>query len=133
MSIYSVSDSRALIDSPRITPWEAIAAELMELRRGGKRLALGLLGLWFVFWTFAYVLQPYSTLRVEPSYASRVTAWNVVVPCVIAAVVLGSWVVLGFRPAPEDGRAPTTAKRARLRVRLSSVFASQTPVGRPKP
>jgi hypothetical protein len=69
----------------------------MNLYRGGVRLSIGLAVVWFVFWTFAYVIHPYSSLRVEPSFAIRVTAWSVVVPCLISIIVFAVWTVVGLR------------------------------------
>lgn len=53
--------------------------------------------MWFVFWTMAYVIHPYSTLLPEVDYATRVTSWSVVTPSLVAAVLLGAWCVAGFR------------------------------------
>ena len=56
--------------------------------------------MWFVFWNFAYVMHSYSSVRPEPAtFALRVSAWSVVVPCVIATLLLGYWVAVGFRSA----------------------------------
>jgi hypothetical protein len=73
--------------------------ETMNLRRGLVRLAIGVSALWFVFWTFAYVLHPPSSLNPEPAFTARVAAPGVVVPCLIALLVLGAWVWVGFRSA----------------------------------
>ena len=75
----------------------------MNLRRGGVRLAIAAATLWFIFWTVAYVIHPYSSLRIEPSYSDRVSAPDVVVPCLVAAIVLGAWVVAGLWP---EARGP---------------------------
>ena len=68
-----------------------------NLRRGFRRLALAALATWFVFWTFAYVIHPFSSLRAEPSFAVRVTAWSVVAPCLAALLISGLWSAVGFR------------------------------------
>jgi hypothetical protein len=71
----------------------------VSLRRGFLRLGITLVVLWLVFWTAAYVLQPYSSVTPEPaSYAIRVTAWGVMGPCLVVAVILGVWAAAGFRP-----------------------------------
>jgi hypothetical protein len=101
---------------------DAIAAELRKLRQGFIRLGLGLFAVWFVFWTFAYVIHPYTSLRVEPTFAVRVTAWSVVVPCLLSAVILAGWIVTGFRPNTDSGQVPASLTRTRLRVRLNEIF-----------
>jgi hypothetical protein len=73
----------------------------MNLRRGCTRLAIGSAALWFVFWTFAYVIHPYTSLRPEPAFMVRITAWSVVVPCLVVAVLLGLWTAVGLRPKLE--------------------------------
>lgn len=73
------------------------AIDAMNLRRGLVRLGIGVAVLWFVFWTFAYVLHPPSTLNPDPGFTTRVTAPGVVVPCLLAILVLGAWVWIGFR------------------------------------
>jgi len=70
----------------------------MSLQRGCLRLAMSLAAVWFVFWTCAYVLQPFSRFKPEPAtFALRATASGVLVPCLVVAVLLGGWVALGFR------------------------------------
>jgi hypothetical protein len=70
----------------------------ISMRRGILRLAVSLAVVWLVFWNFAYVMHPYSSLIPEPaSFAIRVTAWSVVVPCLTATLLLGYWVAVGFR------------------------------------
>ena len=70
----------------------------MRLRRGGLRLAVSLAAVWFVFWSCAYVLQPYSRFKPEPAtFAVRATGSGVLVPCLVVAVLLAGWVALGFR------------------------------------
>ena len=70
---------------------------VMSLQRGFVRLAIAVAAVWFTFWTTAYVFIPYTTLRADPSFAERVTAWSVVAPSIAAAVILGIWTVVGFR------------------------------------
>jgi hypothetical protein len=81
------------------------AIDAMNLRRGMVRLAIGASALWFVFWTFAYVLHPPSSLNPEPAFAIRISTWGVVVPCVVAALLLGAWIAAGFL---SGGRRPLT-------------------------
>jgi hypothetical protein len=69
----------------------------VNLRRGLVRLAISVATIWFVFWTSAYVIKPYSSLEPEISFATRIDASSVVVPCVVAALVLGGWIVMGLR------------------------------------
>jgi heme A synthase len=61
------------------------------------RLGIGLVLLWVVFWTFAYVIDPYSSLKPDLAYMARITAWSVLAPCLLATVILGGWVAAGFR------------------------------------
>ena len=79
----------------------------MNLQRGLVRLAISAVTVWFVFWTFAYVLDPYSSLKPEMAYADRVTSWMVMAPCVVTAVLLAVWTAAGLRsglgPPPMRG------------------------------
>jgi hypothetical protein len=64
-------------------------------RRGFLRLGSGLVMLWFVFWTFAYVLySPASENRASPP------AFSLSTDLALAAtlLLLGPWIVTGFRP-----------------------------------
>jgi hypothetical protein len=71
----------------------------VSLRRGFLRIGISLVVLWLVFWTVTYVLHPYSSVTPEPaSYAIRVTAWSVMDPCLVAAIILVGWAAAGFRP-----------------------------------
>ena len=70
----------------------------LSLQRGFIRLAIAAATLWFVFWTAAYVIVPYTSLSPELSFVNRVTAWSVVVPSLAAAVILAIWIEAGFRP-----------------------------------
>ena len=74
---------------------------------------MGLGVLWFVFWTFAYVIHPYSSLKVEPTFTIRITAWSVVVPCLVSAVILGGWIAAGFRSKWDYTGVLTSLTRAR--------------------
>ena len=69
----------------------------INLRRGLVRLTAGAVAVWFVFWTFAYVVDPDTVLKPELAFAARVTAWHVVVPCLAAAFPLAGWIGAGFR------------------------------------
>jgi hypothetical protein len=71
----------------------------LNLRRGYLRLAIGLTVLWFVFWSCAYVIHPYTSLTPQPaSFALLIMAWGILAPCVMAALVLAYWIAAGFRP-----------------------------------
>jgi hypothetical protein len=73
--------------------WEGV-----NLRRGFLRLGIGLVLLWLVFWNCAYVISPYNTsLKPEPAFVILVTEWRVLAPCLIASIVLGAWIAVGFR------------------------------------
>lgn len=89
----------------------AAGDEVRNLRRGFLRLGIGLAALWFVFWTCAYVINPYTSLKPEPAFAIRVTAWSVLAPCLLASVVFGGWIAAGSgqnMTLPKIGaRAPT--------------------------
>lgn len=79
---------------------ESFGAGRLNLHRGSVRLAIGLTVLWFVFWSCAYVVHPYTSLTPEPaSFALLIMAWGILVPCVIAALVLAYWIAAGFRPS----------------------------------
>jgi hypothetical protein len=69
----------------------------MNLRRGFVRMAIGAAAMWFVFWTSAYVMVPYTSLAPVPTFDTRITAPSVIVPCVVAAVILAGWIAAGFR------------------------------------
>jgi hypothetical protein len=67
----------------------------VNLRRGLLRLAVGLTGLWLVFWTFAYVMRPVVSENAPPlpAFSAKTDI------AVGAAGFLGlPWVVAGFRP-----------------------------------
>ncbi len=67
-------------------------------RRGFLRLGIGSAAVWFVFWTCAYEISPYTSHNPEPaSFVISVTAWSVLAPCFIVAVVLRGWAAAGFR------------------------------------
>ena len=66
----------------------------LNCRRGLPRLGLGLVMLWFVFWTFAYVI--YSTAaenRESPAAFSLTTDFALAA----ALLLLVPWIALGFR------------------------------------
>jgi hypothetical protein len=80
-----------------VTGWWT-TVDKMSLRRGFLRLGISLVVLWLVFWTFAYVLNPSSSIKPGPAtFAIRVMAWSVSGPCLIVAVILGVWTAVGFR------------------------------------
>jgi hypothetical protein len=67
----------------------------VNLRRGFLRLGIGVTALWFVFWTFAYVLKPRVSENAPPLPALSLTTDI----AVAAAAFLGlPWVISGFRP-----------------------------------
>lgn len=71
----------------------------LNLRRGYVRLGIGLSVLWFVFWSCAYVIHPYTLLIPQPaSFALLIMAWGILLPCVAASLVLAWWITAGFRP-----------------------------------
>jgi hypothetical protein len=66
-----------------------------NLRRGFMRLGVILPALWFVFWTFAYVIhsQVAENVAAAPAWspATRIALGT-------AAVLALPWVISGFRP-----------------------------------
>jgi hypothetical protein len=77
----------------------AFPVERLGLRRGYLRIGIGLTVLWFVFWSCAYVIHPYTSLVPQPAtFVLLIMAWGILVPCVAAAVVLACWIAAGFRP-----------------------------------
>ena len=69
----------------------------MRLRRGFLWLGIACAAVWFVFWTFAYVIGSHTSLTPEPaSVVMRVTAWRVLGPSLIVAIVLAGWIAAGF-------------------------------------
>lgn len=68
---------------------------LVGLRRGLLRLAASLGLLWFVFWTFAYVIRPQSSENVPFPPALSLTTE---VALATAMLLATPWIVLGFRP-----------------------------------
>ncbi len=79
---------------PRARVAPACAGGKVNLRRGFLRLGSGLVVLWFVFWTAAYVLSPRSSENapVLPVFSPMT---NIVL--VAAAIVGMPWVAAGFR------------------------------------
>jgi hypothetical protein len=76
----------------------AVARIVVNLRRGFLRVGIGAVLLWLVFWNCAYVISPYNTSpKPEPAFAILVMEWRVLAPCLVASVVLGSWIAAGFR------------------------------------
>lgn len=67
------------------------------MRRGLLRLGIALCAVWFVFWTFAYVLDPQTSHSPAPgSPLALAIKWNVSVPCLVTILLLGCWVAAGF-------------------------------------
>jgi len=82
-------------------------------RQGIIRLGIGLVLLWFVFWTFAYVMRPHlsDNPRVPETPFSLVTQ----LAMVLATGFIGPWVVAGFRSGSErTGTARVVTKRREL-------------------
>jgi hypothetical protein len=77
------------------------------------RLAIGLTVLWFVFWTFAYIISPRvsENAPLPPSLLSLPTD----IVLVLVAALAGLWVVYGFRP----NYRMTTVGRIEPRARLA--------------
>jgi hypothetical protein len=67
----------------------------VNLRRGFLRLGIGLAVLWFVFWTFAYVLRPHSS-ESEP-LSGPAFSLTMDIALMTAAILGVPWIVLGFR------------------------------------
>ena len=74
----------------------------IRLHPGVRRLGFGLMLLWFVFWTFAYVMRPHRSdnHRLPEKPFSLLTQ----VALVLTAGFVGPWVVAAFRP--DSGRSP---------------------------
>jgi drug/metabolite transporter (DMT)-like permease len=67
----------------------------VNLRRGLFRLGLGLVWVWFVFWTFAYVIPSVRSENQGPPpspFSSRTD-----IAAIVAALLIAPWVVTGFR------------------------------------
>jgi len=60
------------------------------------RLGLGLLVLWFVFWTFAHVMRPHRSDN-EPPPETLFTL-TTQIALVFTAAIVGPWMISGFRP-----------------------------------
>jgi hypothetical protein len=76
-------------------------------RPGLVRLGIGLAVLWFVFWTFGYVMRPHASdnPRVRENPFSLITQ----LAMVIAVGFVGPWVIAGFQLGPERlGRGAAT-------------------------
>ncbi len=67
----------------------------VNLRRGFLRLGAGATALWFVFWTFAYVLKPRVSENAPSLPALSLTTD---IALIVAGVLVLPWVVSGFRP-----------------------------------
>ena len=67
----------------------------MKLERGFLRLGISLATLWFVFWTFAYVMRPHASDNTPaPHPVLPLTAQLVL----IGGAILGvPWIAGGFR------------------------------------
>jgi hypothetical protein len=65
------------------------------------RLGVALVALWYVFWGCAYTINPspFASREPEPtSFLIVITAWGVLVPCVVVAAMFSGWIVRGFKP-----------------------------------
>ena len=67
----------------------------MNLHRGFLRLGIGLAVLWFVFWSFAYVLIPqhWESAPLPPAFSVRTD-----IAVLVVGILSVPWIVLGFRP-----------------------------------
>ena len=72
------------------------ARKEVNFHRGVRRLGIGLVLLWLVFWTSAYIIKPpvsEKSTSVPPAFSLMTDI------AVIAAAALGTpWIVSGFRP-----------------------------------
>ena len=66
----------------------------MSPRRGLARLALSLMLLWFVFWTFAYVIvsRRSENAPLEPAWSPTTK-----IALIAAAALAAPWIAAGFR------------------------------------
>ena len=71
----------------------------MNLGRGLLRLAVAITAVWFLFWTYAYILNPTEGHSADPTSGLmvRFADWKILIPCLVVAVVLGIWAIAGFR------------------------------------
>jgi len=78
-------------------------------RQGIIRLGIGLVLLWFVFWTFAYVMRPHTSdnPRVPEAPFSLITQ----LAMVLATGCIGPWVVAAFRSERSGTRRGVTDRR----------------------
>jgi hypothetical protein len=74
----------------------AETANIVDLRRGFRRLGIGLAVLWFVFWTCAYIIRP-SASENAPSLPSALSL-TTDIALMVAALLGMPWIVSGFRP-----------------------------------
>ena len=74
----------------------AVKAYIVDLRSGFLRLGIGVAGLWFVFWTCAYIIRPPASEN-APSLPPALSLTTDI--ALVAATLLGvPWIVAGFRP-----------------------------------
>src|SRR5579863_6187777 len=89
-------------DSDRIAvrSWSECSAlgGKVRLLPGFQRLGVGLVTVWFVFWTVTSVMRPHGSENA--AYLSpSLTEFAVLAPLLIAAAIFGTrWIVWGFRP-----------------------------------
>ena len=71
----------------------------MNITRGLLRLAVALIGVWFIFWTYAYILAEPGTHgpQTTAEILALFTDWRLLIPSIAVAFVLGSWAFAGFR------------------------------------
>jgi hypothetical protein len=65
----------------------------LSLRRGFTRLGMSLVGLWLVFWTFAYVLKPVASENAPPLPTLTLSA-NLVL--IAVAILFLRWIISRF-------------------------------------
>lgn len=70
----------------------------MQLRRCLLRLGLGLVWVWFVYWTCANVVTAPSA---ETAAAPPAFSMGTEIAVIVAAMIVAPWIVLGFRSGSE--------------------------------
>ena len=69
----------------------------MNFGRGLLRLGLAIIGVWFVFWTYAYILNP-ETSGPQPGgeLIARLTDWQLLIPLIVLAAWIETYVTPGI-------------------------------------
>jgi hypothetical protein len=72
--------------------------DFIALGRGGKRLGTGVVVVWFVFWTCAYVARSPSSENMPIVGSLPLMEYVVLAPLLLAAAIFGArWIISGFR------------------------------------